>query len=250
MKLAKSGSRGLFWRPDPRGAQEFTLPDGKRPAKGDARRGQRGAWWIRWTCPHGHLHRKPVGPKSAAQDESARHRLERPCPAREVKPVSHLLADVIRDYLAEVKSYKRSYRDDARYGKVWGERFAGRTLDEITAGEIEKIKTERLESVAPASVNREVGFLRHVFNVAIRDGKTERNPAARVRTLKEPSGRVRYLSDEEEDALLKALASDGDRQRVLMLVHTGLRKSEFLNLRWRDIDLRAGVLTIPRSKTA
>jgi integrase len=165
-----------------------------------------------------------------------------------VKPATYLLADVIRDYLAEAKSYKRSYRDDARYGKVWGERFAGRTLDEITAGEIEKIKSERLESVAAATVNREVGFLRHVFNVAIRDGKTERNPAARVRTLKEPSGRVRYLSDEEEAALLAAFPDDADGQRLLMLVHTGLRKSEFLHLRWRDVDLRAGVLTIPRSK--
>ena len=47
-------------------------------------------------------------------------------------------------------------------------------------------------------MNREVGFLKHVFNVAIRDGKTDRNPVSKVRMLKEPSGRVRYLSDEEE----------------------------------------------------
>lgn len=47
---------------------------------------------------------------------------------------------------------------------------------------------------------------------------------------------------------MKALASDADRQRVTVLLQTGLRKSEFLGLRWKDIDLKAGVLTIPRSK--
>lgn len=33
-----------------------------------------------------------------------------------------------------------------------------------------------------------------------------------------------------------------------MLLQMGLRKSELLGLRRKDIDLRAGVLTIPRSK--
>jgi integrase len=158
------------------------------------------------------------------------------------------LADVIRKYLDDAKSYKRSYRDDARYGRVWTERFAGRTLEEITPGEIEKIRTERLATVKASTVNREVGFLKHVFNVAIRDGKTERNPVAKIRMLKEPSGRVRYLTDEEEARLMAALPSDADRQRVLVLTQTGLRKSEFLGLRWRHVDLKAGVLTIPRSK--
>jgi integrase len=65
---------------------------------------------------------------------------------------------------------------------------------------------------------------------------------------KEPSGQVRYLTDDEEKGLMKVLATDGDRQRVTVLLQTGLRKSEFLGLRWKDMDLKAGVLTIPRSK--
>ena len=84
-------------------------------------------------------------------------------------------------------------------------------------------------------MNREVGFLKHVFNVAIRDGKTDRNPVSKVRMLKEPSGRVRYLSDEEEMRLMSALATDSERERIRFLVQTGLRKSEFANLRWKDV---------------
>jgi site-specific recombinase XerD len=84
--------------------------------------------------------------------------------------------------------------------------------------------------VLPATVNRELAFLKHVYYVATRDGKTERNPLAKLRLRREPSGRVRYLTDEEEAHLLKALATDADRQRVLVLLNTGLRKSEFLGL--------------------
>jgi site-specific recombinase XerD len=126
----------------------------------------------------------------------------------------------------------------------------GRALEEITPAELEKVQAARrdVDGVTPATVNRELAFLRHVYNVAIRDGKTEKNPAARVKLLKEPSGRVRYLANEEEHALLDAFPTDADRQRVTVLLQTGLRKSEFLGLRWRDVDFRAGILTIPRSK--
>jgi len=126
----------------------------------------------------------------------------------------------------------------------------GRTLEEITAGDVDKVRAERRtgdHAVTAATVNREVAFLRHVFNVAIRDGKTERNPVARLRFFKE-RGRVRYLSDEEEPALMKALPDDASHQRVTVLLHTGLRKAEFLGLSWKHVDFKAGVLTIPRSK--
>ncbi len=255
MKLATSGSRGVIWRASPRGTQELRRPDGRR---------ERGDWWIRWACLHDHLHRAQVGPKSLATQEVQRKRLERPCPRHQRRPVRYLLADVIREYLVAAKVGKRSFRDDERYGKAWTERLGGRSLEEVTPADLEKIRAERLASrrrraknddkkkaplpLAAATVNREYAFLKHVFNVAIRDGKTERNPVAKLKMLREPSGRVRYLSDEEEKALRGKFTSDEGRDRLQVLLQTGLRKSEFLGLRWKDLDFKAGVLTIPLSK--
>ena len=254
MKLATSGSRGVIWRANPRGTQKLRRPSGHR---------QRGDWWIRWACLHGHLHREQVGPKSLATQEVQRKRLEKPCPRHQPRPASYLVADVIREYLAAAKVSKRSYRDDERYGDIWIGRLGNRSLEEVTAADLEKIRVERLAGrlrrgdddkkdkprpVTPATANREYAFLKHVYNVAIRDGKTERNPVAKLKMLREPSGRVRYLSDEEEQALLEKLPTADDRDRLRVLLQTGLRKSEFLGLRWKDVDLKAGVLTIPRSK--
>jgi len=254
MQLATSGSRGVIWRANPRGTQKLILENGRR---------EKGDWWIRWTCPHGHIHRQLAGPKSVATEAVQRKRVERPCPRHQARKVNHLLADVIKEYLTAAEMAKRSFRNDKRYGKTWTERLGRRTLEEITAADLEKIRVERLAGrlrrndddkdkklhpVTPATVNREYAFLKHVFNIAIRDGKTERNPVAKLKMLREPSGRVRYLSDEEETALFEKLLTDESRDRVRVLLQTGLRKSEFLGLRWKDVDLKAGVLTIPRSK--
>jgi integrase len=164
---------------------------------------------------------------------------------------------VIDEYLESAKKTKRSWKNDERYGSAWKERFGARPLDDITPADLDRVRTERLSAtikgkgkraVTPATVNREFSFLKHVFNVAIRDGKTEKNPVARLRMLREPSGRVRYLSDDEETRLMEKLDTDEDRQRVTVLLQTGLRKAEFLGLRWRDVDLKAGVVSVPRSK--
>ena len=239
MRLARSGSRGVFWRASLRGSQEVRRAEGTK---------ERGDWWVRWACTHGHVHRALVGAKGRAQQEAERCRVERSCPKHRPKPASYLLTDVITEYLEAARGHKRSWRDDARYGKVWAARFPGRTLEDITPLELERVRTERLQTVTPATVNREMAYLKHLFNLAIRDEKTERNPAAKLKMLREPSGRVRFLTDEEERALRGALATDEDRERLTVLLQTGLRKSEFLELRWRDMDLKNGVITIPRSK--
>jgi integrase len=249
MKRAQSGNRGVFWRANPRGSQEAKRPDGVR---------ERGDWWVRWTCPHGHLHRERVGQKSLANKKVEGKRIDRPCPRRTVKPAHYLLADVINEYLAATKALKHSWKDDARHGKVWSARFSGRTLDEITPGELERIRTERLlvtkmedgtqRAVTPATVNREFAFLRRVYNVAIRDDKAASNPVSKLKTLREPSGRTRYLTDDEEGRLMKVLPADEDRERVIVLLQTGFRRSELLGLRWRDVDFKGGVLTIPQTK--
>ena len=175
-----------------------------------------------------------------------------------VRPVHYLLTDVIEEYLTATKALKRSWKDDVRHGKAWTARFLGRTLDEITPGELARIRTERLRvtttedraerSVTSATANREFAFLRRVFNVAIRDDKASSNPVSKLKALHEPSGRTRYLTDDEEERLMKAFLDDEDRAQVTVLLHTGFRRGELLGLRWRDVDLKGGVLTIPKAK--
>lgn len=96
--------------------------------------------------------------------------------------------------------------------------------------------------VGPATRNRYIGVLRHVFFVAMRWEWMEHNPASRLSRPKkdqEPPGRVRFLSDSEREALLGACAKSRSRRLaplVTLALLTGCRRGELLGLRWGDID--------------
>jgi integrase len=84
--------------------------------------------------------------------------------------------------------------------------------------------------------------------VAIRNGKARTNPVVGTRFLKENNTRLKYLPPRAESYLLEALGEGRYRQMVIVAIHTGLRWSEQMGLRWRECDLANGVLTVLRSK--
>jgi integrase len=125
--------------------------------------------------------------------------------------------------------------------------FKNKYIFEITPQLIEKYKAKRLETVSPASVNRELACLKHMYTKAIEWGHLKENPAKSVRLLKEAPGRLRYLNPDEAEKLIQA-CSDHLRPIVVTALNTGMRKSEILNLRWRDIDLKNRKLKVENAK--
>jgi integrase len=125
--------------------------------------------------------------------------------------------------------------------------FKGKYLFEITSEMIEKYKAARLEKVTPASVNRELACLKHMYTKAIDWGYIKLNPGKGVKRLKEPPGRLRYLNPEEVGGLLEA-CSDHIRPIVVTALNTGMRKSEILNLRWPQVDLKNRKITVINAK--
>jgi integrase len=96
-------------------------------------------------------------------------------------------------------------------------------------------------------VNRELAFLKKVYNVAIADGLADANPVRKVKLLAENNRRVRWLDDDEE-ARLRLRLSMNPEALVTFALHTGLRQSEQFKLCWPSVDLSNGIITIPTSK--
>ena len=105
---------------------------------------------------------------------------------------------------------------------------------------------------SPASVNRYLAVLSHVFTVAVKEyGWIEDNPVLKVSKPTEPRGRVRFLSDEERDALLTACRESSNPwlyTAVAVTLSTGMRKAELMGLAWPDMDLQAGRITLTETK--
>jgi len=116
----------------------------------------------------------------------------------------------------------------------------------------------RAHRETPVEANRAVTLLSGIFTWAEDEGVVlrEGNPCRRIKKHPELR-RERYLSAQELARLGGALAR-AEREAseppaailaIRLLLLTGCRKSEILNLRWEDVDLERACLRLPDSKT-
>jgi len=93
------------------------------------------------------------------------------------------------------------------------------------------------KGMAPATVNRGLAVLRHLFSVAVEREYLEHNPLTKYRMLKEVQEPLRILTYEEYRSLIEAVAGHDQTigVYVVLLGESGMRKSEGLRLEWSHI---------------
>ncbi len=161
-----------------------------------------------------------------------------------------LFENYSEEYLkyAKINKSEKSYTLNITNIKALNLFFKGKYLTDIKPQDIESYKEERRKNLKPASVNRDLACLRHMLNKAIQWGYLLSTPMKGIKLLKEPPGRLRFLSKEEAARLLDVLPR-GAKIIVTFALNTGLRRSEILNLVWRDIDLKNKLVVVEKTKT-
>lgn len=159
--------------------------------------------------------------------------------------------------------------------------FGHRKLRSLTYGDIRSYKQQRLQTPTHndrarhrreqqtnkraelsstrsiAAVNKELGRLRRMLNIAVREQWLTRNPFNNGESLiSVEASRTRLLSREEEARLLAVIESEPKRAHLkgicLVALDCGLRRGEIFTLRWSDVDLDRKTITVRafNSKTA
>jgi integrase len=160
-------------------------------------------------------------------------------------------------YLPWSRTNKQSWRHDEFRSRPLIEELGKRRLDQIGVIQIEAYKQKRLKAktyrktlLSPASVNRELELLSGIFTYALKCKILIPNPCQDVRRLDEDNERNRYLSRDEELRLMNQLT--GRRAHlhsiVLLAIHSGMRKSELLNLRWPNVDFAREIIHVMNSR--
>ena len=164
------------------------------------------------------------------------------------KPKAIPFRGLLGDYIAAVDARRRRKGDDRSRAKHWLDAFGDQDAATITPRQIERVLTDlQTKGREPATLVRYLTTLKAVFNRAKRLGLLRDNPAALVQTPKVNNVLVRYLTPDQEAALLDVLP-ERFRPLVLTALNTGLRQGELLRLTWADVDWNVGVLTIQETK--
>ncbi len=120
-----------------------------------------------------------------------------------------------------------------------------RAKKKIKEGEQAPIQEKRgLSSQTALHVHR---VLSQALSHAVRLGVLFKNPARQVKPPRPPSREIKILDKNEIATLIKAAKGVGLYVPILVAVTTGVRRGELLALRWSDIDLKAGSMTVNQS---
>jgi len=168
----------------------------------------------------------------------------------EIKKIaSHTFYGLVTEYTKWAER-QRCFDSKIYLIRQLAEKFGNLPLRRFTSMLLEQYQTERLQKNKPATVNRLLATMKHMFTKAVEWDMVEEETLKRVRKVKlleENNRRLRYLTKEECIRLLSFC--DGHlRPIVEMALNTGMRKREILNLRWDNVDLTHGFLLLDTTK--
>jgi integrase len=233
---------------------------------------RRGWWWIDYYDAEGRRHRRKAAPdyntaKTIYRDTMTKIAKGEVTGIREEGVTLRAFVDT--RYWAAVKptvSPSWAIRTRGILDTQLLPRFGDLVLTALRRETIETWYAERRAVVKASTANKELGRLKHLLTRAVDWGYLRVSPAARIRKATEPSGRTRYLTDDERARLLEGdlvtvKASDGRawtyRRAPSPVLHaylvaalqTGARRGELCRLTAGDVDWKAKTITLQATKT-
>ena len=196
-----------------------------------------------------------VDPQGEKRDRNARLQAE----AEEVRTGTGTVGGLLESYLAYIskggakrplRSYpsvkrllKRSLLAEAGWGK--------RSLASITSRDVSDLLQNIIDRGAPFSAQNLYGVMRPMFNYAVEPGGVIARSPITFKCPVAPAPRDRVLSPAELRAVWLAADAEvepwGELLKVIIL--TGCRRSEAGNMEWAELDLDAGMWTLPGGRS-
>lgn len=169
-------------------------------------------------------------------------------PVGSQKTFKNMLDRLMWEHVPKVSvGMQRNYRG---YCKVLLDFFKADTrLNQITAKTISAYKVKRYDDgIMAATINKELSCLSKAFNLSIRQWEwLKENPVSKAGMERVDNARDRWLSCEEERALLEN-CPEWLREIIIFDLNTGLRRNELLSLKWDKVDLFRKVIIIQETK--
>jgi integrase len=103
------------------------------------------------------------------------------------------------------------------------------------------------KGLSPRTIRFTHSVLTSAFKQAVRWRMLARNPCESVELPRKAGKEMQSLTPAEASSFLKEAASDRWFALFVLALATGLRPSEYFGLKWSDVDLEQGLVTVQRS---
>ncbi len=209
-------------------------------------------WWVSYTNKRGQRIRRATGTQDRKEAEAleAKWKLEAFKEKQWDEKPARTLDEVLLVFL-KARSDKRSAADDRYHARRLLDYIGGDAeMDSLTASTIRGyMERRKRDGVANATINRELALLSAAINYCNLELEWQLpNPVAR-RKLKEPEGRVRWITLAEAEALIKAATTSHLKDFIRLALNTGMRLNEMLGLEWDRVDWQQRLVRLEAQHT-
>ena len=222
--------------------------------KGLYKRGN--VWWLRYAGPNGRVRYESTGTSDykEAKDILIDRRKEikdgkDPIPVKRMP--NYAFRELAEPYL-EWAERQKGFRSKKAIVQILVGYFGNVPLRHFNPRIIEAYQTRMLsEAKAPATCNRHLATLKHAITKAVQWEMTTEEVLKKVRQVKllpENNRRLRFLTVDESQELIKACSSHL-KPIVITALNTRMRKEEILSLEWeKHIDLKHNFFLLDQTK--
>ncbi|UTO18346.1 tyrosine-type recombinase/integrase [Acinetobacter sp. Z1] len=164
-----------------------------------------------------------------------------------------------KTYYPYAQKRKRSHSDDlSRFNNHLHNVIGHLPLNQVEATNVMQILDHAKDSeLSHATINRIRALLSVMYSHAMDLGLVEKNPVSRVKKYKEVNKIERFLSQQELPRLMQVLNSPAEYgidnlvivAIVKVLLLTGMRKREVMDMKWADVDLSSGHWKLENNKS-
>lgn len=238
------------------------------------KREESGPYWYRFNYKGQRIRRSSgVYNKQDAKDIASAYRtqlakgevgIEAPEETQPVPKFGQAMKDFLDWSEQEHAAHPNTHRRYEISSKALLRYFGNTPLDRISSDDVEKFKTWRARQkklpqgkksktvrkaspqLRPATVNRELACLKHLFSR--NEEAVAKNPVKSVKFLKEDNEQTRVLNAEEEKLYLLA-ASQPLQDIATLMLETGMRPEEVHRIRRENVHIEDGYVFNPYGKT-
>ncbi len=172
----------------------------------------------------------------------------------------HTAGELIDRYIINILPHKpKSVPAQKKQLEWWKQKIGAYALADVTPSLITEWR-DKLYATPKAdgkqrstsNVNRYLAALSHALTIGVNEWEwLNDSPMRKVSKLKEPRGRVRFLSDAERDRLLAECKASRNQYLytiVMVAISSGMRLGEIMWLKWEDIDFTQNKITLHDTK--